>query len=69
MEIVPCMEKEEPLQMPLSILLSGTGTHTGTGTIYRRPLLGAGPIPSALLVVSQFLGEDIRGQNGSIAHE
>jgi len=41
-----------PIHMPLGILVPGTGTHTGTGTISRRPLLGAFLIPPALPVVS-----------------
>jgi hypothetical protein len=50
MEIVPCMEKKQRNRMPLGILVSGTGTHTGTNS--RKPLLAAILIPPALRAVS-----------------
>ena len=40
--------------MPLSTLVPGTGTHTGTGTIFRRPLLWAVLRPPALPAVCRF---------------
>ena len=37
--------EQRTIGMPLSILVPGTGTHTGTGTISKEPLLRAFHMP------------------------